>query len=324
MGRGVTQLETSTWFIVRQRLAWIKMHERGSPVSEVSRYYGISRKTFYKWYRRYQDAGRDFHALKDRSRRPHSHPRAIRKPVVERIVAMRRKTNYGPRRLAYYLAQEGIHISVYGVYRVLQRAGMVQKRRSRPRKRPQNYAMAIPGQRVQIDVQYLPKMTLRDRPEPLKQYLYCAIDDCTRLQVLWVSSELTPQASKLFLLRVLKAFPFPIQEVQTDHGTEFTYIFFPHVQEPHPFEMALAEHGVRRKLIPVATPKQNGKVERVHRTLDEECLNSRAFRKPSTRKHAINRWLRFYNHQRPHSSLEWRTPLQKLQSFPEHQGVTHV
>ena len=191
-------MQTSTWYVIKQRLAWIKMHQRGAPVSHVCRHYGISRKTFYKWYGRYQRADRDFHALKDRSRRPHSHPRSVSKRVAERIVALRRKTRYGPRRLAYYLSQEGISISVYGVYRVLQRAGLVKKRRSRPRKKPQSYAMAVPGQRVQIDVQYLPKMPLRDRPEPLKQYLYVAIDDCTRLQVLWVSSELTPQASAQF------------------------------------------------------------------------------------------------------------------------------
>ena len=58
---------------------------------------------------------------------------------------------------------------------------------------------------------------------------------------------------------MLRAYPFPIQEVQTDHGVEFTYIFFPHVQKPHPVEEALRLLGIRHKLIPVATPKQNGK-----------------------------------------------------------------
>ena len=300
------------------------MHERGRPVTEVCEHYGISRKTFYKWYGRYRESGRDFHVLKDRSRRPHGHPRSIPNRVVERVVTMRHKTRYGPRRIAYYLAQEGISISVYGVYRVLQRAGLVHKRRSRPRKKPQSYAMAVPGQRVQLDVKYLPALHLNDRPEPLKQYLYNAIDDCTRLQVACVRCELTPQASVRFLHKMRRAFPFPIQEVQTDHGTEFTYVFFPHVQKPHPFEQELAVLGIRHKLIPVAKPENNGKVERSHRTLDEECLNSRAFRKPGPREHAIKRWVNFYNAQRPHSALDWRTPIQKLHSFPHYRSVTHV
>ena len=285
------------------------MHEAGAPVTGVCGHYGISRKTFYKWYGRYRDSDRDFHALKDRSRRPHSHPRSVPKLVVQRILALRRKTRYGPRRLAYYLAQEGIQISVYGVYRVLQREGIVKKRRSRPRKKPQSYAMALPGQRVQVDVKYLPALCLKDRPEPLKQYLYNAIDDCTRLQVAWVSSEITPAASVQFLLRLLRRLPFPIQEVQTDHGSEFTYVFLPHVQKPHPFEEALKANRIRHKLIPVAKPQQNGKVERSHRTFDEECLNSRAFRKPQPREHAINRYLRFYNHHRPHSQSSELLPM---------------
>ena len=121
------------------------MHERGSSLTEVSHHHGISRKTFYKWYGRYQESERDFHVLKDRSRRPHSHPRRVPKSLEERVVAMRRKTRYGPRRLAYYLAQEGISISVYGVYRVLQRADLIPRRISRPHKKPQSYACQSPG-----------------------------------------------------------------------------------------------------------------------------------------------------------------------------------
>jgi len=317
-------METSTWYVIKQRLAWIKMHERGVPVTQVCLHYGISRKTFYKWLRRYQEGGRDFHVLKDRSRRPHSHPRTVPKATVERLLTLWRATHYGPRRLAYYLSQDGYRLSVFAVYRVLQRAGLVKKRRSRPRKKPQSYAMLAPGQRVQVDVKYLPPLRLRNRPEPFQQYLYSAIDDCTRLKAAWVSSELTPQASVLFLYRLLRTFPFPIEEVQTDHGVEFTYVFFPHVQKPHPFEEALRSQGVRHKLIPVGQPKQNGKIERSHRTLDEECLNARAFRKPGPREHAIKRFLEFYNNKRPHSALGWLTPLQKLQSFPAYMSVTHV
>ncbi len=88
-------MKTSSWYVVKQRLAWIKMHERGTPVTGVCDHYGISRKTFYKWYGRYQESDRDFHVLNDRSRRPHTHPRSVPNRVGERVVAMRRKTRYG-------------------------------------------------------------------------------------------------------------------------------------------------------------------------------------------------------------------------------------
>ena len=153
-------------YVIKQRLAWIKMHERGVPVTQVCLHYGISRKTFYKWLRRYQEGGRDFHVLKDHSRRPHSHPRTVPRATVERLLALWRITHYGPRRLAYYLSQEGYHLSVFGAYRVLQRAGLVKKRRSRPRKKPQSYAMPAPGQRVQVDVKYLPPCVSGTAPSP--------------------------------------------------------------------------------------------------------------------------------------------------------------
>ena len=79
----------------------------------------------------------------------------------------------------------------------------------------------------------------------------------------------------------------------------------------------------RHKLIPVGTPQQTGKVERSHRNLDEECRNSRTFRKPRPRAFAIKRWVTFYNSQRPHSALHWHTPLQTRRSFQEYQRVTH-
>ncbi len=210
------------------------MHEHGAPATQVCTPYWISRKIFSKWYGRYREAGTDCHVLTDHSCRPIGTrdrcPNALQSawwPCGARPATV-------PRRLAYYLAQEGITISVFGVYRVLQRAGLVRKRHSRPRRKPQSYAMAVPGQRVQIDVKYLPLLRLKGCPEPLRQYLYNAIDCSTRLQVAYVSSELTPRASVRFLQHLRRSFPFPIQEVQTDHDMEFTYVFFPHVRTPHP------------------------------------------------------------------------------------------
>ena len=146
--------------------------------------------------------------------------------------------------------------------------------------------------------------------------------DSTRLRLVWVYQELCPANSVDFAQRMLKFFPFPVEEVQTDHGIEFTYIFMPWVKKPHPFEEFLKEKGISHKLIPIATPKQNGKVERSHRTDDEEFYNQHGYRKPAKRRRELSRFLDFYNNQRPHSALGWMTPLEKLWSFPEYQGVT--
>jgi len=129
-------------------------------------------------------------------------------------------------------------------------------------------------------------------PEGYQEYQYTAIDDCTRLRLAKTYEELCPANSVDFAQRILEVFPFPIEEVQTDHGMEFTYIFMPHVKKPHPFEEFLKENGIRHKLIPIATPKQNGKVERSHRTDDEEFYNQREFRKVEIKKKGVSPSLR--------------------------------
>ena len=305
----------------RMRLAWFKRLEQIGNVSQVCREFGISRKTFYKWWPRYAKEG--LSGLKDRPKRPKGHPKTVPREIAQLIVKLRHKSHYGPRRLAFYLGRDhGIKLSVYGIYRVLVRAGEIKPRRRRPRKKPVYYQMNYPGQRVQVDSKYMPRMRLGDRPEPYQEYQYTAIDDCTRLRFVWVYQELCPANSVDFACRMLEFFPFPVEEVQTDHGTEFTYIFMPHVQKPHPFEEFLKLRGIRHKLIPIAAPKQNGKVERSHRTDDEEFYNQRGFRKPAKRRRELWRFLDFYNNRRPNSALGWMTPLEKLRSFSEYRGVS--
>lgn len=142
---------------------------------------------------------------------------------------------------------------------MLLRAGEINPRRRRPRKKPVYYSLSQPGERVQVDAKYLPKLKMRRFPEGYQEYQYTAIDDCTRLRFIRVYQEITPQHSVDFMKKALSFFPFPIQEVQTDHGTEFTHVFFPHVQKPHPFQVFLKEMGSRHKLIPIGKPEQNDK-----------------------------------------------------------------
>ena len=76
--------------------------------------------------------------------------------------------------------------------------------------------------------------------------------------------EHTPENSVDFLQRLIKAFPFPIQTIQTDNGTEFTYRFISDTVKC-PFEKALSAEGIAHKIIAPRTPWHNGKVERSHR-----------------------------------------------------------
>ena len=210
------------------------MHEHGAPATQVCTPYWISRKIFSKWYGRYREAGTDCHVLTDHSRRPIGTrdrcPNALQNawwPCGARPATV-------PRRLAYYLAQEGHHDQ-----RLWRLPGPAARRPSpqatlpaaqeAPELRHGGSRPARPDRR-QVPAPPAPE----GMPRALRQYLYNAIDCSTRLQVAYVSSELTPRASVRFLQHLRRSFPFPIQEVQTDHDMEFTYVFFPHVRTPHP------------------------------------------------------------------------------------------
>ena len=89
-------------------------------VSRTCRYYGISRQTFYKWLRRYEEQGLE--GLRDRSSRPHQSPNATSAEVVGKIMYLRQSYHFGPHKIAMYLKRyHDVSVSPSGVWRILKR-----------------------------------------------------------------------------------------------------------------------------------------------------------------------------------------------------------
>jgi len=100
-----------------------------------------------------------------------------------------------------------------------------------------------------------------------KYYQYTAIDECTRVVFRELYDEHSTYSSKEFLEKLVVAFPFPIREVQTDNGTEFTNaLLVKKATHLSLFEQSLEDMDIMYHRIRVATPRHNGKVERQHRT----------------------------------------------------------
>jgi len=104
------------------RFAWILCYNETGSVQEVCRKFGISKKTFYKWLKRYQDASGDCSSLTDRSRRPHHSPKATSRECIETLRRAKMETGFGQRRLQMYL-QERYHIiiSERTIWKILKR-----------------------------------------------------------------------------------------------------------------------------------------------------------------------------------------------------------
>lgn len=304
----------------RQRYQLITEHLRGRTPTEICRFYGIPRKTFYHWlgvWKRDQD---NFAKnVVGRKRTPKTMPRLTDAKTVALIVRLRKKSGYGPQRLRLLLEERDVSLSVSGIAKVLKREGLIRKRRKRHKKKYKKYSafMTRPGQRVQVDVAYLPHLFGKSH----RQYVYQAIDLYSRVAFSRIYEECTPKNTVDFLKRTLAFLPFPVETFQFDHGTEFTYDLRPDITVMHPVERYLANLNINRAFSPVATPRMNGCVERLHRTWREEVQRWHRWKTPA-RMHRDNaRWLRYYNEQRPHFGIAGLAPLERLRSFKGYESA---
>ena len=102
------------------RLAWMMYYEETKSVQAVAEKFGISRKTFYKWYKRYKESSSDSDSLRDRSRRPHHCPRATPEESIQLLKMVKKETGFGQRRLRAYLEQKyHVHMSERTIWKIL-------------------------------------------------------------------------------------------------------------------------------------------------------------------------------------------------------------
>ena len=277
----------------------------------------MSLSSVKRWAKRYDGT---WQSLCERSHRPHSHPRqhTPEEEAAIRAAFSKAYLRYGWDGVYAELREaHGYTRSFGGMYHAAARMGLGWgKKRKRPSRKARRYPeLTKPGEKVQIDVKEVPYHCLKGaaRRDGKHLYQWTAIDECTRLRFVYGYEEHTPENSVDFLGRLLKAFPFPIQTVQTDNGTEFTYRFISD-KELCPFEETLAARGIVHKLIPPRTPWHNGKVERSHRSDQHYFYDWEKFSDVQELNRKLSAHLSWYNN-RPMRSLGWHTPLQRLASL---------
>ena len=274
-------------------------------VARTCRYVGISRKTYYKWKRRYDEYGET--GLCDRPRSPRRSPRSTPREVVSKILYLRQTYHFGPRRIADYLKRfHAISLATSSVHRILCRHALHrlpanQKRRS-PATPWKRYEKPQPGHRLQLDVKFLERIPGTQR----RLYQFTAIDDCTRLRVLKVYDACNQRTAIQFINEVVRRLPFRVHVVQTDNGAEFQSQFHWHVEDL----------DIRHAYIKPRTPHLNGKVERSHRVDAEEFYQLLDKDGITDDIHLFNEKLRewedYYNYHRPHGALDGQTPYERL------------
>ena len=277
----------------------------------------MHRKTIYRWREKYDGTAQ---SLKNKSRRPHSHPKQHTEEEIKKIKDYKRKNKEtGLVVLWIKLRKAGYTRSITSLYRVMQRIGIYKKTPSKKKEyEPKAYEeMKYPGQRVQIDVKYVPSKSLTKevREKEGRYYQYTAIDEYTRKRILWASKEQSTLASTEFVEVVIKKFPFKVECIQTDNGFEFTNrLNWQGTKKKTKFEKKLEELGIRHKIIKPKTPRHNGKVERSHRKDQERFYYNKVFWSFEDFKNRLKYWEKVYNNF-PMKPLKWLSPNEKYLEY---------
>jgi transposase len=182
-------------------------------VTETCIRYKTSRKTYYKWKKRYDGT---IESLKDRSHRPHCHPAEhteAEKRLIKKVV---KRYKWKDLILSYQvLLKKGYRRSYGGFKRIVQKLKDLKPSKKKVKKKPKPYTRAsYPGQKIQIDVKYVPTKCVMGGG---KYYQFTAKDECTRWTYRQMYNEHSTYSAKQFIESLVRIAPFPIRMVQTDN-----------------------------------------------------------------------------------------------------------
>jgi transposase InsO family protein len=273
-------------------------------ITELGQIYGVSRKTIYKWVERYGAKGAC--GLDELSRAPGSHPNSIPLHIVEELIAIKMKRQkWGPKKIVAWLCQQDNQYqlpAVSTVGEILRRAGLVRHRKKRHRTPPYTepflecrnpnevWSCDYKGHFATKDCKPCYPLTITDNNS---RYLL----QCRALY------RPTYYETQPWLEWTFREYGLP-QAIRTDNGVPFASVGLGGLTK---LSVWFIKMGIIPERIEPGHPEQNGRHERMHRSLKEATV------KPpkdtlQAQQSAFDEFVDDYNFQRPHEALGQRTP----------------
>ena len=281
-------------------------------VRAACRRHGVVPKTYYFWWNRFVKSNFDLASLAPLSRRPRRSPKKTKGRALKWIRHYRTEFHYGPERIQMYLRlNHDIAVAKSTIGEVIRREGLrLRRNRKKPiNKHTKRYSLPWPGDRLQMDIKYVPR-----KIDDQQYYVFNAIDDCTRWRISKLYKNKGQREAVDFLRYIHKAAPFLIKSIQLDNDSAFTHRFCAFAyQFKHPLEFAAEELGIRLRFIPPGEKELQGKVERLHRTDDDEFFWKAPLLSFGLLQHHLELWAFEYNNYRHHKELGWKTPREMLE-----------
>ncbi|MGF0116606.1 IS481 family transposase [Promicromonospora sp. Marseille-Q5078] len=308
---------------VRGRMLIVERRREGWKQAHIAAAMGVSRKCVRYWLDRFVTEGEA--GLADRSSRPHRCPTKTPRQVEAKVVAMRR----AERRGRDWIAAE-LGLPARTVSRILTRHDMphlavldpMTGERLRASKTTAiRYERDRPGELVHMDVKKLGRIPdgggwrahgrglgdNRDREHGTGyDYVHSLVDDHSRLAYSEILPDEKGTTCAAFLDRAIAYFAAHgitrIERLMTDNAWAYRWSL----------RDLCAAHGIRQKFIKPHCPWQNGKVERLNRTLATEWAYRQVFTSNTERAAALAPWLEYYNTRRRHQALNGLPPISRL------------
>jgi transposase InsO family protein len=301
-------MKERTKFVLEWERRWDEAE--GGPVNmaQLCRLFGVSRQTGYTWIARYREANRDVRAVEERSRRPKTSPTAISAELEDLIVEARKCwPKWGPRKLRARLveANPGVAVPSASVMsKVLKRRGLTVPRR-RPRRSPAIGVVApFSGCNGPNAVWCIDFKGWFETLDGIKCYPLTLIDAFSRY-LLRCEALLEPNGAQVrrILDSAFLEFGLPLA-IRSDGGPPFASTGPARLTE---LSVWLLQLGIRVEIIEPGKPQQNGRLERLHRTLKAETATPPE-ENTRTQQRIFDVWRREYNHERPHDALALKRP----------------
>jgi len=273
---------------------YLSVDRDGRTVTETCKIFGISRKTYYKWYA--IDHGRGMISYKPPRGQPATKLTSQVRILIERE---KRLTNYGPFKMKFLLKRRlGLSVSTTVIYRYYKKRGLVRRPQKRlpwyqPLKDP--VIPKHPGYVVQVDTKYV-------WIEGQRKYQRTFVDIYTGFHHAVIMDTLEARATIVAFEDAERVFPFQILGVQSDNGSENRGVF-------HHY---LGERGIAHYFIPKSSPNWDGAVERAHGVIDQEF-----YLNPLRPWQTLSEYLHWYNEERIHLGkyLKGLTPREKFEQY---------
>jgi len=271
--------------------------------SALCREFGVSRPTGYLWRRRYERAGMLTQVL-ERSRRPHHSPTRTGPGPEQRVVALRKRTGWGAKKLRVLLAEEEISLPVRTIHRILERNGLVSEQAHGPA--PERFERGAPNELWQMDSKG--KYPLQDG----ECHVLSILDDHSRYVVgLHAMPALSREKAQACLVETFRRYGVP-QAMLMDRGCLWWTAW--NGWGLTRLSVQLIEQGIGLLYGRVCHPQTQGKVERFHRTLGAELRHRGVPPRFAQWAGVLAEVEKSYNYRRPHEALGMRRPAERYQA----------